>query len=131
KLDCGKHISFEPVLPDVVSSTVFIATANIGAAFIEGVPTAVLAFVYFFSMEIHPLAAIGTEDFAVKEVDQRGSDFLGLLHLCLPCFGGCIHDVLHLLEVLTGNDCLMGVRKYNPLVLIFDIVGLDSLVDGN
>ena len=82
-------------------------------------------------MEIHPLTAIGTEDFAVKEVDQRGSDFLGFLHLCLPCYGGCIHDVLHLLEVLTGNYCFMGVREYNPLVLIFDIVGLDSLVDGN
>ena len=106
-----------------------IPAINAGAALIESVPCAVLSLVHLLPVEIHTLAAVGTKDFPVKEVDERGSDFFGFLHLFLPRHGGSRDDVLHLLEVLTGDDRFVCVREDNPLILILHIMRLDAFVD--
>ena len=40
-----------------------------------------------------------------------------------------MEDVLHLLEVFTGNKRFVCVREYNPLILVLDIMGFDAFVD--
>ena len=42
---------------------------------------------------------------------------------------GHMWEELNSFHVSTGDNCLMGVREHNPLVLILDIMGLDALVD--
>ena len=54
-------------------------------------------------MEVHLLPAISADDFPIEEVYERCPDFLGFLHTRLASLRSRLEDVLHLLEVFTGN----------------------------
>ena len=80
-------------------------------------------------MEVHLLPAISADDFPLEQVDKRCPDFLGFLHTRLASLRSRLEDVLHLLEVFTGNKRFVCVREYNPLILVLDIMGFDAFVD--
>ena len=80
-------------------------------------------------MEVHLLPAISADDFPIEEVYERCPDFLGFLHTRLASLRSRLEDVLHLLEVFTGNKRFVRVREHNPLILVLDIMGFDALVD--
>ena len=124
-----EDIGFKRVLPRVMRGTVLISPVDRSAALIVGIPASPLVLVDPLAVKVHLLPTVSTDDFTLEQVDERCSDFIGLLHTRLPSLRSRLDDVLHLLEVLTGDNCLMGVREHNPLVLILDIMGLDALVD--
>ena len=65
--------------------------------------------------EVHLLPAISADDFSLEKVYERCPDFLGFLHTRLASLRSRLEDVLHLLEVFTGNKRFVRVREHNPL----------------
>ena len=112
-----------------MGSTVLIAPSYGGAAFVVGIPAPPLVLVNPLAVEVHLLTAVRTDNFALEEVNERCPDFFGLLHTRLASLRSRLDDVLHLLEILTGNNRLVCVREHDPLVFILDIVRFDALVD--
>ena len=80
-------------------------------------------------MEVELSAAVCTDDFVFKEIDQRSADFFRALHLLNSRLCSGVPHLSHLLEVLTGNDWLMSVGKNNPFLAV-NVLIFDTLVDG-
>ena len=62
-------------------------------------------------VEVHLLPAISADDFSLEKVYERCPDFLGFLHTRLASLRSRLEDVLHLLEVFTGNKRFVCVRE--------------------
>ena len=103
-------------------------SGNRSAAFIERIPAPALVLVDPLFVEVHLPAAVRTDDFALKEVDERRAYLFGFLHFCLSFRRGGFQYVLYLLKVLAGDDRLVCVREYNPLILVLDFMGTNTFI---
>ena len=80
-------------------------------------------------MEVELFAAVCTDDFVFKEIDQRSADFLRALHLLNSCPCSGVAQLSYLLEVLTGNNSLVRIGKDDPFLAV-NVLIFDTFVDG-
>ena len=67
-----------------MGGTVLIAPVDRSAALIVGIPAPPLVLVDPLAVKVHLLTTVSTDNFVLEQVDERCSDFIGLLHTRLP-----------------------------------------------
>ena len=103
-------------------------SGNRSATFIERIPAPAFVLVDPLLVEVHLPAAVSADDFALKEIDERGAYLCGFLHFGLSFRRGSFQYVLYLFKVLAGDDRLVRVWEYNPLILVLDFMGTNAFI---
>ena len=97
-LDDVGHLFMERVLPDSVFETGPVSPAHVGTALIDPTENNALA-LDTLPLVIHPLLAVGAEDFPIKEVDHARPDVRRPFHCGCPVGAVLPHLPLHRLKV--------------------------------